>query len=86
MIPNYGYIYAYEVDGLGHRDSDRRCQYPELALGARTSGYTKPDDLVYKNTRRFLLSKDDPYYYVGSVARGIGSAHTNDWTFGRSRY
>jgi len=25
-----------------------------------------------------LLSKDDPYYYAGSIARGIGSAHTND--------
>ena len=33
---------------------------------------------MYRNTRKFLLSKDDPYYYAGSIARGIGSAHTND--------
>jgi meiotically up-regulated gene 157 (Mug157) protein len=47
-------------------------------LSAPYIGYTKSDSFVYKNTRRFLLSKDNPYYYVGSVARGIGSAHTND--------
>jgi len=77
FTPNYGYIYAYEVDGRGHQTLMDDANIPSL-LSAPYLGYTKPDSFVYKNTRRFLLSKDNPYYYVGSVARGIGSAHTSD--------
>jgi meiotically up-regulated gene 157 (Mug157) protein len=77
FTPNYGYIYAYEVDGLGHQTFMDDANIPSL-LSAPYFGYTKTDSFVYKNTRRFLLSKDDPYYYVGSIARGIGSAHTSD--------
>jgi meiotically up-regulated gene 157 (Mug157) protein len=77
FTPNYGYVYAYEVDGLGHVTLMDDANIPSL-LSAPYFGYTKPDSFVYKNTRRFLLSKDNPYYYVGSVARGIGSAHTTD--------
>ena len=47
-------------------------------LSAPYLGYTEPTSPVYRNTRRFLLSKDNPYFYSGTVARGIGSAHTND--------
>ena len=47
-------------------------------LSAPYIGYTKSTSTVYANTRRYLLSKDNPYYYTGSVARGIGSAHTPD--------
>jgi meiotically up-regulated gene 157 (Mug157) protein len=77
FTPNYGYVYAYEVDGLGHQTLMDDANIPSL-LAAPYLGYTKPDSFVYKNTRKFLLSRDDPYYYVGSVARGIGSAHTSD--------
>jgi len=77
FTPNYGYVYAYEVDGLGKQTLMDDANIPSL-LSAPYFGYTKPDSYVYKNTRRFLLSRDDPYYYVGSLARGIGSAHTND--------
>ena len=77
FTPNYGYVYAYEVDGLGHQLLMDDANIPSL-LSAPYLGYTRSDSLVYKNTRRFLLSKDNPYFYAGSVARGIGSAHTND--------
>jgi meiotically up-regulated gene 157 (Mug157) protein len=77
FTPNYGYVYAYEVDGLGKQTLMDDANIPSL-LSAPYFGYTKPDSYVYKNTRRFLLSRDNPYYYVGSVARGIGSAHTSD--------
>ncbi len=77
FTPNYGYVYAYEVDGLGHQTLMDDANIPSL-LSAPYLGYTKADSFVYKNTRRFLLSKDNPYYYVGSIARGIGSAHTSD--------
>ncbi len=39
-------------------------------------GYTTVDDPVYINTRNFALSKQNPFYYEGKAARGIGSPHT----------
>ncbi len=77
FTPNYGYVYAYEVDGLGHADLFDDANIPSL-LSAPYLGYTKTSSFVYKNTRRFLLSRDNPTYYVGKDARGIGSVHTND--------
>ena len=77
FTPNYGYIYAYEVDGLGNAVTMDDANIPSL-LSAPYLGYGRIDSFVYKNTRKFLLSKDNPYFYAGQVARGIGSAHTND--------
>ncbi|MHB8462280.1 MAG: glycoside hydrolase family 125 protein [Vulcanimicrobiaceae bacterium] len=76
-VPKYGYIYAYEVDGLGHAILTDDANIPSL-LSAPYIGYTTANDRFYQNTRRFLLSKDNPSYYVGKVARGIGSFHTPD--------
>ena len=39
-------------------------------------GYRPADDPIYRNTRAFILSRDNPYYYVGDYASGIGSPHT----------
>ena len=74
---NYGYVYAYEVDGLGHATLMDDANIPSL-LSAPYIGYTRANSFVYRNTRRFLLSKDNPNYYIGKYARGIGSLHTND--------
>jgi meiotically up-regulated gene 157 (Mug157) protein len=77
FTPNYGYIYAYEVDGLGHKLLMDDANVPSL-LSAPYIGYTKPSSFIYRNTRKFLLSKDNVTYYVGKFARGIGSPHTTD--------
>jgi meiotically up-regulated gene 157 (Mug157) protein len=77
FTPNYGYVYAYEVDGMGNARLMDDANIPSL-LSAPYIGYTKTTSYVYKNTRKFLLSGDNPTYYVGKVARGIGSPHTND--------
>ena len=77
FTPNYGYIYAYEVDGLGHANIMDDANVPSL-LSAPYLGYTKPTSFIYRNTRKFLLSRDNPTYYVGKVARGIGSPHTSE--------
>jgi len=42
-------------------------------------GYTSPfdpDREIEKNTRKFVLSADNPFYYSGKVAAGVGSPHT----------
>ncbi|HEY9085776.1 MAG TPA: glycoside hydrolase family 125 protein [Candidatus Tyrphobacter sp.] len=81
LVPKYGYIYAYEVDGLGHAILTDDANIPSL-LSAPYLGYTMPSDQYYLNTRRFLLSQDNPSFYQGRVARGIGSFHTpNNWVW-----
>jgi len=77
LRPGYGYVYAYEVDGLGNAILTDDANVPSL-LSAPYLGYVRPDDRFYKNTRRFLLSKDNPTFFSGQLARGIGSYHTAD--------
>jgi uncharacterized protein len=77
LVPKYGYIYAYEVDGLGHGNLTDDANIPSL-LAAPYFGYTTANDRYYQNTRRFLLSQDNPSFYQGHWARGIGSYHTPD--------
>jgi uncharacterized protein len=75
FVPNFGRIYAYEVDGLGHANLMDDANVPSL-LSAPYIGYVGVDDSIYQATRRFVLSPSDPYYYQGKDAAGIGSAHT----------
>ena len=39
-------------------------------------GYCEPDNEIYQNTRRYVLSDENPYYFEGSFAKGVGSPHT----------
>jgi uncharacterized protein len=39
-------------------------------------GAVKADDKIYKNTRRFILSEQNPYFFKGRAAEGVGSPHT----------
>ncbi|MFC6200640.1 glycoside hydrolase family 125 protein [Lactiplantibacillus nangangensis] len=67
--------YAYEVDGLGHQKLMDDANVPSL-LALPFIGYTSIDDSIYQNTREFILSDQNPYYYQGKVLAGIGSNHT----------
>jgi uncharacterized protein len=71
----YGEIYAYEVDGLGNSNMMDDANVPSL-LAMPYMGYCAVDDVTYQNTRRFVLSTNNPYFYEGRAARGIGSPHT----------
>ena len=73
--PTYGPVYACETDGMGHYSMLDDANVPSL-LSIPYIGYASVDDPIYQNTRRFLLGKDNPYYYEGTYARGIGSPHT----------
>jgi meiotically up-regulated gene 157 (Mug157) protein len=72
--PKYGYIYAYEVDGLGHVNLMDDANVPSL-LSIPYIGYPA-DPSIYQNTRRFVLSPDNPYFFAGKYASGEGSPHT----------
>lgn len=73
--PKYGRIYAYETDGFGNYNLMDDANSPSL-LAAPYLGYCDKDDEIYVNTRRFILSKDNPYYFEGKAAKGVGSPHT----------
>ena len=73
--PVFGKIYAYETDGFGNYTLMDDANVPSL-LSIPYLGYVSADDEIYKNTRKFILSKENPYYYEGKAAKGIGSPHT----------
>lgn len=73
----YGKLYACEVNGMGDYFLFDDANVPSL-LSAPYLGYCAYDDEIYQNTRRFILSKDNPYYYEGKCAKGVGSPHTPD--------
>ncbi|GEM_PF-127663 len=79
--PVYGIIYAYEVTGFTSdvNSSDDKllvdiANIPSL-LSIPWIGYADNADDTYINTRAFILSDDNPYYYEGIYASGIGDPH-----------
>ena len=72
--PKYGPIYAYEVDGFGNQLLMDDANVPSL-LAMPYLGDVSLDDPVYQNTRRFLWSEDNPYFFRGSAGEGIGGPH-----------
>jgi meiotically up-regulated gene 157 (Mug157) protein len=72
--PKYGTIYAYEVDGFGNRYLMDDANVPSL-LAMPYLGDVRIDDAVYQNTRRFVWSEDNPYFFRGTAGEGIGGPH-----------
>lgn len=72
--PKYGRIYAYEVDGYGNYLMMDDANVPSL-LSLPYLGYTNSKNKIYQNTRRFVWSEDNPYFYKGTVGEGIGGPH-----------
>lgn len=79
--PKYGKMYAFEVDGTNANmnSADGKllmdaANIPSL-ISAPWLGYCEADDATYANTRKFVLSHDNPYYYEGTYASGIGDPH-----------
>lgn len=68
-------IFAYEVDGLGNATIMDDSNVPNL-ISAPYLGYLSTTDTCYQATRKTLLSKENPYFYEGKYAKGIGSSHT----------
>lgn len=72
--PKYGKIYAYEVDGFGNHLLMDDANVPSL-LAMAYLGDVDPKDPIYLNTRRFVWSEDNPYFFRGSKGEGIGGPH-----------
>ena len=72
--PKYGKIYAFEVDGFGNQLLMDDANVPSL-LSMAYLGTVDSSDPIYQNTRRFVWSEDNPYFFKGKVAEGIGGPH-----------
>jgi uncharacterized protein len=73
--PKFGKIYAMEVDGFGNSLFQDDANIPNL-LSLPYLNAVKSQDPIYLNTRKFVLSSSNPYYFKGKAAEGIGSPHT----------
>lgn len=72
--PEHGKIYAFEIDGFGSRLMMDDSNVPSL-LALPYLDAVDPSDPVYQNTRRFVWSKDNPFFFKGTAAEGIGGPH-----------
>jgi meiotically up-regulated gene 157 (Mug157) protein len=72
--PKYGPIYAFEVDGFGNQLLMDDANVPSLLAMAYLENIdaTHP---IYQNTRRFVWSEDNPYFFKGQAGEGIGGPH-----------
>lgn len=72
--PQYGKIFAFETDGFGGRVLMDDANVPSL-LALPYLGCISHNDTIYQNTRKFVWSKSNPFFYKGSAAEGIGGPH-----------
>ena len=73
--PRWGRMYAYETDGLGSYNLMDDANVPSL-LSLPYLEVCPQDDPLYQNTRAFVLSEENPFFFTGTCAKGIGSPHT----------
>ena len=71
---DYGKIFAYEIDGYGNKLFMDDANVPSL-LSLSYLGCLDSEDEIYLNTRKFIFSNDNPYYFSGKYAEGIGGPH-----------
>ena len=72
--PKYGKVYAFEVDGYGSSLLMDDSNAPSLLCLPYLTD-VPIDDPVYQNTRRFVWSEDNPYFFRGKAGEGIGGPH-----------
>jgi len=67
-------VLAYEIDGFGNALCMDDANIPGL-LSLPYLGCVASDDPLWQATRAQILSSDNPYFYRGRVAEGIGGPH-----------
>ncbi len=72
--PKYGKIYSFECDGFGNHHLMDDANVPSL-LAMAYLGDVSVKDPIYQNTRRYVLSEDNPYFFRGKAGEGIGGPH-----------
>ncbi|GGM75055.1 hypothetical protein GCM10010967_03230 [Dyadobacter beijingensis] len=71
----YGKIYAFEVDGFGNHLLMDDAGIPGL-ISLPYLNAVSVKDPIYINTRKYVLSDSNPYFFKGKAGEGLGSPHT----------
>jgi uncharacterized protein len=72
--PAFGKIYAYEVNGYGSYNLMDDANIPSL-LSLPYLGAVNLNDPIYQNTRKYILSSENPFFFKGKAGEGIGGPH-----------
>ena len=72
--PEFGTIYAFEVDGFGNHLLMDDANVPAFLLCLIWVMWYV-NDPIYQNTRRFVWSGSNPYFFKGKAGEGIGGPH-----------
>jgi meiotically up-regulated gene 157 (Mug157) protein len=72
----FGKIYAYEVNGFGSFNLMDDAGTPSL-LSLPYLNAVELNDAVYWQTRKFVLSSGNPFFFKGKYAEGEGSPHAD---------
>lgn len=70
-----GIIYPYEINGFGSYNLMDDANVPSLLSLPYLSGEEDSDNRIMENTRRFVLSDSNPFFFKGKAAEGIGGPH-----------
>lgn len=73
--PEAANLFAFEVDGYNSFLLMDDGNIPSV-LSLPYLGYVNKADMTYLETRKYLLSLNNPYYFKGSSFAGVGSPHT----------
>jgi len=83
----YGKMYAYEVNGYGSYNLMDDANVPSLLslpyllntpVSADDYKYAAGGPEVYANTRKYVLSENNPFFYKGTAGEGIGGPHAGE--------
>lgn len=72
--PKFGKVYAFEVDGFGSFLMMDDANVPSL-LALPYLGAIDKENKVYKRTRDYILSKNNPFFFKGKAGEGVGGPH-----------
>lgn len=70
----FGKVYAFEVNGFGSYNLMDDANVPSL-LSMPYLGAVDAKDPIYINTRNYVWSTENPFFFKGQVAEGIGGPH-----------
>jgi meiotically up-regulated gene 157 (Mug157) protein len=70
----HGLVWAYEVDGYGGYAMMDDANAPGI-LSMSYLGCVDGNSPIYRNSRSFVLSRSNPYFFEGTAAEGIGGPH-----------
>lgn len=70
----YGKVYAFEVNGYGSFHLMDDANVPSLLSLPYLQAVSK-NDAIYANTRKLILSPENPFFFKGKAAEGIGGPH-----------